>query len=129
MSAAYTPRGKVLLMVEHMRKEPDREFTREDLAPVAGIEPAMSVSAYLGAARKNGPVHARRNGHVYVYRVNPFEPDPDAAPPPEFKCALWSDGDVVLTGATICTDNSILLAPAHVAVLRKLLAVDLRPAA
>lgn len=116
----YTPRGKVAQIIELMATEPDREWTRDELATVAGlIKKPSAIGSYLGSAKKAGLFHTRKNGRDVLYRINPYEDEPPE--PVEFKVAVWSDGDVVLYGAPMSEEGCVIFKPEHIEVLRRML--------
>lgn len=112
----YTPRGKAAIIISAMAKEPEREFTRAEVAALGGLEDD-SVSAYMAAARRNGAVFSRKEGRATYWRITPF----GAGEQVEFKVANWSDGDMVIYGAAVCEDGSVLLNANQKAVLRRML--------
>ncbi len=122
MTYAYKPRGKVAQIIEHMATEPDREWTRDEVGAVIGLTDSKGIASYLASAKRGGLLHTRKDGARLVYRINPYEPEPETpAEPVEFKVAIWSDGDLVMYGAPIGEDGTVILNADQKAVLRRML--------
>jgi hypothetical protein len=99
--AAATPtRTKVDLCMEFIRSQPDHAATDDDFRALLGLRRDQHPSVYLSTQRKRGDIHK----DIDVWRLGPrktvaSQPAPELVAPDmdaEFRCALWSDGELQL---------------------------------
>lgn len=75
----YNPRGVLLLLLDAVKAEPEREFTSEEAAQIMGC-PRRAVWAYTAYAVRAGLLFKRVERKVLLLRGTPF---PGAQPPEE----------------------------------------------
>lgn len=123
--AAPAAKTKVELLMDYIRNKPDQAATDDELREVIGLRKDQHPSTFLSTQRRNGQIHK----DIDVWRLgarktitSPLAPqapviDQDA----EFRCALWSDGELQLArGEQI----AMRLSAAEVAQLRNYLATS-----
>lgn len=141
MNTTYIPRPGSLAEKAflHLNSMPSgSELTATEIADVMGAE-LKNVSGTLHHAVKNGLLLARREGRKLLYSLGTGEPvtparsaaedadtdidfgtDADADQTP-FCAALWSDGDMMMTGAQVMDDGAVFLRRHQVAELYRYL--------
>lgn len=119
---AYTPRGKVKIILDHMAsQDPSLEWSAEELAQAGDID-KMTVSNTMRVAIRNEVMFAERRGRSFVYSLTPFAKAPEeVVEPVPFNAARWADGDVFLYGLEEMADGSHRLPADKVGMLLQLL--------
>ena len=91
------------------RKPPGTRLDAQAIATAPKV-PRVSVSSGAVPALKAGTVVREKEGNGYVYLLAP--PPPKAAGG-ALQLAAYSDGDVVVTGGVLNTDNSVTFSRAQ----------------
>jgi len=110
-------------LIDWFKANPDtKEASGQQIADLLGMDP-KSINATFKSSVERGLLHSEKRGLHRFYSLRPFEvPDEDKVP---FNAALWTDGDLVIYGATLNEDGSVTVAHADVARLRGLLHGDI----
>jgi hypothetical protein len=102
--AAPPARTKVDIAMEFIRNQPDHTASDDDFRALLGLRKDQHPSVYLSTQRRKGLIHK----DIDVWRLGPrksaadhpsAEPVSQIAEQPgaaEFRCALWSDGELQL---------------------------------
>ncbi len=118
---AYIPKGHVKTILDGMAaQDPGLEWSTEEVAALAGIH-KNAVTSTLRTAGAHGLVFTDKRGRNTFYSLTTFvTEEPEEAP--EFKAALWSDGDLVVYGAQANEDGSFTVTRDQLAEVKKLIA-------
>lgn len=122
-AVAPAARTKVDICMDFIRSQPDRTATDDDFRALMGLRKDQAPSSFLATQRKRAEIH--KDGGLW--RLGPRKSvDAVAAPavPPievdaEFRCALWSDGELQLARGD---QIAMRLSAGEVGQLRKYLA-------
>lgn len=82
---AYEPRGKVKVLVDAMRADPERVWTSPEAAKVMEVHQG-ALSAHLDTAVRNACIYRRLEAGRCQYALKPF----DAPPPLSVPAATWT---------------------------------------
>lgn len=123
--AAPAAKTKVELLMDYIRNKPDQTATDDELREVIGLRKDQHPSTFLSTQRRRGEIHKDidvwRLGARKTIAIQSTPPVPVIDQDAEFRCALWSDGELQLArGAQI----AMRLSAAEVAQLRNYLATS-----
>jgi hypothetical protein len=102
--AAPPTRTKVDMCMDFIRSQPDHAATDDDFRALLGLRKDQHPSVYLSTQRRKGLIHK----DIDVWRLGPRKTAADQSitkpvqqkvvplEAPEFRCALWSDGELQL---------------------------------
>lgn len=109
--------SKASKLIAYLKANPGSVVTYDDAAEVMGCPPG-SVHQYLGPARNKGLVVKVLRDDVLCIALPEDAPTEEPAP---FSAGLWSDGELSLHNAPINDAGDVVLTPAMVDQVRKLL--------
>jgi hypothetical protein len=97
--AAPAAKTKVEILMDYIRNKPDQTATDDELREVIGLRKDQHPSTFLSTQRRRGEIHK----DIDVWRLGarktiaqPAVHVPTIDQDAEFRCALWSDGELQL---------------------------------
>lgn len=121
-------RTKVDILMDFIRSQPDQAATDDQLRQVIGLRKDQHPSTFLSTQRRRGEIHK----DIDMWRLGPRKTIGSAAAPEapvidpdaDFRCALWSDGELQLARGD---QIALRLSAAEVGHLRNYLAGSRAP--